>query len=166
MEKRANAVTFKGKGYSLVGPALKAGDKARLSALRLILAAIQNRDIAYRPDEAAQAAGRDKISDAEIALLLQTMIKQRREAIEVYGQGGRPDLADKEAGEIAVIEEFLPVQMSADDMKSAVAATVKEIGAAGPKDMGRTMAALKRKYSGQMDFGKASALVKDLLGTS
>ena len=143
--------------------AMKAGDKRRVSTVRLILAAIKDRDLAYRPDEEAKAAGRDKISDTEIVLLLQTMIKQRRDAIEIYRRGGRQDLVDQEAGEITVIEEFLPKQMSEEEVNTAVAAMVKEIGAAGLKDMGRTMAALKAKYAGQMDFAKASALVKELL---
>ena len=91
------------------------------------------------------------------------MVKQRRDLIEQFTAGGRQDLADKEAAEIAVIEVYMPKQMSEADAKAAIAALIKETGAAGPKDMGKVMGALKAKYAGQMDFGKASALTKELL---
>jgi uncharacterized protein YqeY len=133
--------------------ALKAQDKPRLSALRLISAELQGRDIA------AKAA----IPDQDIPALLQKMIKQRREALAIYERAGRTEQVRQEAGEIAVIEEFLPRQMSEAEAKAAIAAAVKEVGAAAPKDMGKVMAALKQRYAGRMDFGKASALVKELL---
>jgi uncharacterized protein YqeY len=95
--------------------------------------------------------------------VLQKMVKQRRDSIATYVSGGRQDLADKEAAEIAVIEEFLPRQMGEDEMKTAISALIAEVGAAGPKDMGKVMGALKARYAGQMDFGKASAAVKELL---
>ena len=133
--------------------ALKAQNKPRLSALRLISAAIQQSDIA------AKAA----IPEQEIPALLQKMIKQRRESLAIYEKAGRTEQAAQEATEIAVIEEFLPKQMSEAEAKAAVAAVVKEMGAAGPKEMGKVMAALKERYAGRMDFGKASALVKELL---
>ena len=133
--------------------ALKAHNKPRLSALRLISAALQDRDIA------AKAA----IPDPGIPALLQKMIKQRRESLAIYEKAGRKEQAAQEATEIAVIEEFLPKQMSEAEAKEAVAAVVKEVGAAGPKEMGKVMAALKERYAGRMDFGKASALVKELL---
>lgn len=143
--------------------AMKSGDKRRLSTLRLITAAIKDRDIAARVDDKGQSTGKDRAEDADILQLLQKMIKQRRESETTYRDAGRPELADKELDEIAIIEEFLPTQMSDDEVKAAVEAVVEEIGASGLKDMGRTMAALKQKYAGQMDFGKASGLVKAAL---
>jgi uncharacterized protein YqeY len=133
--------------------ALKAQNKPRLSALRLISAALQQSDIA------AKAA----ISDAEIPAVLQKMIKQRRESLAIFEKAGRKEQAQQEATEIAVIEEFLPKQMSEAEAKEAVTAVIKEVGAASPKEMGKVMAALKERYAGRMDFGKASGLVKELL---
>jgi uncharacterized protein YqeY len=133
--------------------ALKAQDKPRLSALRLISAALQQADIAAKAS----------IPDQDIPALLQKMIKQRRESLGIYEKAGRTEQAKQEATEIAVIEEFLPKQMSDADAKAAVAAIVKEVGATTPKDMGKVMAALKERYGGQMDFGKASGQVKELL---
>lgn len=137
--------------------AMKAGDKERVGTLRLINAAIKSADIDARP------SGKDQISDADILGVLARMIKQRRDSIEQYQAGGRQDLADKEAAEIAVIEAFMPRQMNEAEAKAAIQAVIKETGAAGPKDMGKVMGALKAKYAGQMDFGKASGLVKELL---
>jgi uncharacterized protein YqeY len=133
--------------------ALKAQNKPRLSALRLISAALQERDIA------AKAA----IPDQEIPALLQKMIKQRRESLAIYEKAGRAEQAAQEATEIAVLEEFLPKQMSETEAREAIAAAIKQTGAAGPKDMGKVMAALKERHAGRMDFGKASGLVKELL---
>ena len=127
--------------------ALKAQNKPRLSALRLISAALQERDIA------AKVA----IPDQEIPALLQRMIKQRRESLAIYEQ------AAQEAAEIAVIEEFLPKQMSEAEARDAIAAAIEATGAAGPKDMGKVMAALKARHAGRLDFAKASGLVKELL---
>ena len=143
--------------------ALKSGEKRRLSTLRLMIAAIKDRDIAARVDEKGRATGRDKIDDTEILALLQKMIKQRREAIETYRQAEREERVEEETSEIAVIEEFLPQQMGEEETRGAVAGVVAELGASGLKDMGRVMAALKERYTGQMDFGKASAAAKDLL---
>lgn len=143
--------------------AMKSGNKRRLSTLRLVTAAIKDRDIAARVDEKGRSTGRDRVEDSDILALLQKMIKQRRESVEIYTQGGRQELADQETAEIAIIEEFLPQQMGDDDIRTAAKAVVKELGAAGLKDMGRVMAALKQKYTGQMDFAKASALVKEAL---
>ncbi len=131
--------------------AMKSGDKRRLSTLRLVTAAIKDRDIAARVD------------DSEILALLQKMIKQRRESAEIYTQGGRQELAEQEAAEIAIIEEFLPQQMSEDEIRVAAKAVIEELGASGLKDMGRVMGALKTKYSGEMDFSKASSMVKEAL---
>ena len=135
--------------------AMKAGEKDRVSTLRLVNAAIKSADIDARP--------KDKISDADILSVLAKMVKQRRDSIEQFTAGGRKDLADKEAAEIKVIEVYMPKQMSEADAKAAITALIKETGAAGPKDMGKVMGALKAKYAGQMDFGKASALTKELL---
>ncbi|KAB2917960.1 MAG: GatB/YqeY domain-containing protein [Hyphomicrobiaceae bacterium] len=143
--------------------AMKAQNKRRLSTLRLISAALKDRDIAARVDEKGQSTGRDKITDQEFLALLQKMIKQRRDSIAAYEQAGRAELVQQEAEEIAVIEEFLPKQMGEAEVKAAIAAAVKEVGAASPKDMGKVMAALKARFTGQMDFGKASAQVKELL---
>ena len=137
--------------------AMKAGDKERVATLRLVNAAIKSADIDARP------SGKDKISDADILTVLAKMVKQRRDSIEQFTSGGRPDLAEKEQAEITVIEAYLPQQMDEAATKKAIAAAIEETGAAGPKDMGKVMAALKAKYAGQMDFGKASALTKDLL---
>jgi uncharacterized protein YqeY len=137
--------------------AMKAGEKERVGTLRLINAAIKAADIDARP------SGKDKISDADILTVMAKMIKQRRDSIEQYKAGGREDLADKEAAEISVIEAYMPQQMDEGDIKAAIAEAIEATGAAGPKDMGKVMGALKAKYAGQMDFGKASALTKDML---
>ncbi len=142
---------------------MKSGDKRRLATLRLINAAIKDRDLTANRDEQGQATGRDKISDQDILALLQKMIKQRRESLETYRSAGRDDLADQEVAEISVIESYLPRQMSDDEMRSAVTALVSELNAKGLKDMGRVMAALKERHTGSMDFGKASAMLKDAL---
>jgi uncharacterized protein YqeY len=143
--------------------AMKSGDKRRLATLRLITAAIKDRDLSAHVDEQGQATGRDKISDQDILALMQKMIKQRRESIETYRKGGRDDLADQEVEEIAVIESYLPKQMNEDEMRAAVTGLVGELNAKGLKDMGRVMAALKERFTGSMDFGKASAILKDAL---
>ena len=137
--------------------AMKAGEKDRVGTLRLVNAAIKSADIDARP------SGKDKIDDAGILGVLTKMIKQRRDSIEQFVAGGRQELADKEAAEIRVIEAYLPKQMDAAEAKAAISAAIKEVGAAGQKDMGKVMAALKARYAGQMDFGKASAAVKELL---
>ena len=146
-----------------VKDAMRSGDKRRLSTLRLINAAIKDRDLAAGIDDKGQPTGRDKIPDQDILALLQKMIKQRRESLDVYTKAGRDDLAEQESAEIAVIEEYLPKQMGAREAEQAVATVIRELNAAGLKDMGRVMAALKERYAGQMDFGKASAAVKELL---
>jgi uncharacterized protein len=137
--------------------AMKAGDKDRVGTLRLVNAAIKSADIDARP------SGKDRISDGDILSVLTKMVKQRRDSIEQFTAGGRPELAEKEQAEINIIEAYLPQQMSEDEAKAAIAVAIKETGAAGPKDMGKVMAALKAKYAGQMDFGKASGLTKELL---
>jgi uncharacterized protein len=134
--------------------ALKAQDKTRVGALRLISAALQEREIAARTD---------KLSEQDAAGVLQKMLKQRRDSLAIYEKAGREDLARQEQAEIAVIEEFLPKQMSETETKDAIAAAIKDVGATSPKEMGKVMATLKERYAGRLDFGKASQLVKDLL---
>lgn len=143
--------------------AMKSGDKKRLSTLRLVNAAIKDRDIAARADEAGQATGNEKIGDQEILALLQKMIKQRRDSAATYRQGGREELAESEEAEIAIIENYLPKQMSEDEMREAVKAAMEETGCSGLKDMGKIMGVLKERFTGRMDFGKVSAMVKEAL---
>ena len=140
-----------------VKTAMKAGDKMRLTTLRLITAAIKDRELGV----GGQAP--TEVGDAEIVAILQKMVKQRRESIATYEKAGRTDLVDQEKSEIAVLEDYLPKQMDDAGVKAAVAALIAELGAAGPKDMGRVMGALKERFAGQMDFGKASGVVKELL---
>ncbi|PZQ82893.1 MAG: glutamyl-tRNA amidotransferase [Ancylobacter novellus] len=137
--------------------AMKSGDKRRLGTLRLVNAAIKDRDIE------ARGHGKDPLSDDEVLGLLTKMIKQREESAKVYDEAGRVDLSTQEREEIAVIQFFLPQQMSEAESQAAIAAVIAEIGAHGLKDMGRTMAALKERHTGVMDFGKASGTVKTLL---
>ncbi len=138
--------------------AMKAGDKPRLSAVRLILAKLKDKDIELR------TASNQPDDDVVVTDVLQKMAKQRRESITMYEQGGRQELADVEKGELAVIEEFLPQQMGEDEVKAAIAAIIAETGAAGMKDMGKVVGALKAKHGTQIDMGKASGLVKAALG--
>ena len=141
-----------------VKAAMKARDQKRTGTLRLVLAALKDRDIAGRTAES-----RAGISDDEILSLLAKLIKQREDSIELYEKGGRPELAAAEKGEIAVIREFMPKQMDEAEAKAAIAAAIAELGAASLKDMGKVMAALKDRFAGKMDFAKASASVKELL---
>jgi uncharacterized protein len=137
--------------------AMKAGDKPRLAAVRLILAKLKDKDIELRT---ASAVPDD---DTIVVDVLQKMAKQRRESIALYVQGGRQELADIEQGELAVIEEFMPAQLSDEDVKAAIEAIKAELGASGMKDMGKVVAALKAKHGSQLDMGKASGLVKAAL---
>ncbi len=139
--------------------AMRAKDQPKVGTIRMILAGIKDRDIAARPQ--GNASG---VDDGEILTLLRSMIKQRQESIVMYRQGGRPELVDKEAAEIVVIESFMPQQMSDDLISAAVALVVKEVGAASIKDMGKVMAELRVRYAGVMDFAKAGPLVKAALG--
>ena len=138
--------------------ATKAQDKRRISTLRLISAAIKDRDIA------ARTAGKGEATDAELLDLLAKMIKQREESEKIYADAGRAELAKQESEEIVIIREFLPKQLSDKDMDKAIADAIKTSGAASIKDMGKVMAELKAAYAGQMDFAKASAAVKAKLG--
>ena len=138
--------------------AMKNQEKDKVATLRLINSNIKDRDIADRTK-----GNYDGIDEAVILSMLQTMIKQRRESIEMYKQGGRDDLVAHEQGEIDVIQSFLPKQMSADEMQAAIKEVITQTGAVGMKDMGKVMGALRGKYAGQMDFGAASGIIKQLL---
>jgi uncharacterized protein YqeY len=137
--------------------AMKSKNAERLSTVRLIQAAIKDRDIANR------GAGKEEASDDEILQILAKMVKQRDESAKIYDENSRPELAAKERAEIKVVQDFMPKQLSDSDVRANIAAIIAETGAAGPKDMGKVMAVLKERYAGQMDFSKASGAVKELL---
>ena len=139
---------------------LKAGDKRRVATVRLILAAIKDRDIAIRSDEPV-----DGVSDNEILVILQKMVKQRRESTFLYQKGGRLDLAVQEEEEISIIQEFLPQQMRQEEIADAVDKAMLDVGATGLKDMGCVMGLLKERHGGRMDFAKAAAQVKNRLSS-
>ena len=134
--------------------AMKAGEKQRVATLRLINAAIQS----------AEIEAKKPLDDAAILAVMTKMVKQRRDSIEQYTNGGRPDLAETEQAEITIIEAYLPKQMDEAEVQAAVTAAIQESGAASAKDMGKVMGVLKAKYAGKMDFQKASAAVKAALG--
>ncbi len=138
--------------------AMKAKDMNTVSAVRLIIAGMKEKDVT------ARGAGKECASDADLLAMMQTMIKQRNESIKIYNEGGRPELAAKEQAEIAVIERFMPKQLSEEETKAAINGIIAKIGAQGMKDMGKVMAELKSAYAGQVDMGKASGLIKSLLG--
>jgi uncharacterized protein YqeY len=138
--------------------AMKARDGRRVSTLRLILAAIKDRDIAARTEDRCSG-----ITDDEILQVLAKMIRQRQESADIYEQAGRAELALQEREEIVIIEGFMPKQLSADEIRGACQKVVGDIGASGLRDMGKCMGALKERYAGQMDFSKASSVVKELL---
>ena len=138
--------------------AMKAQDKRRMATLRLITAAFRDREIQ------ARGSGSGELTEADLQAILAKMIKQRKESAEAYDAGGRPDLAAQEREEIAIIEEFLPRQLSEEEIRQAVDEVIAETGAESLKDMGRVMGALKAKYAGQMDMSQASRLVKERLG--
>jgi uncharacterized protein YqeY len=137
--------------------AMKAKDERKVSTLRMVNSTFKNADIE------ARSAGKT-LSDADLLPVLQKMIKQRQESKELYEKGGRPENAQQEADEIAIIAAYLPKQMSDSEMTAAIEAAIAETGAASMKDMGKVVGALRAKYAGQMDFGKASAMVKGKLG--
>ncbi|AYD01613.1 GatB/YqeY domain-containing protein [Neorhizobium sp. NCHU2750] len=134
--------------------AMKAKDTLRLSTVRLIQSAVKDRDIANR------GTGKDAATDDEILQILQKMVKQREESAKIYEDAGRAELAAQERGEIAVLKAFMPEQLSDEKVDEIVAAVVAETGAAGMKDMGKVMAVLRERYAGQMDFAKASGVIK------
>lgn len=136
-----------------IAAALKARNRPRLAALRLISAALQERDL----------AAKGALEEADVTALLRRMIRQRREAHAIYLKAGRVEQAEQERGEIAVIEEFLPQQLSEGELKERIALIIAELGATGPREIGKVMAHLKQHYQGRVDFAKASSLVKELL---
>lgn len=138
--------------------AIKARDPRRSTTLRLINAAIKDRDIAARGE------GRGAINDDEVMALLHKMVRQRQESVAVYDKAGRTDLADQERGEIEVIQDFLPKPLSDEDIANAVSDAIAQTGAAGLRDMGKVVDALKARYPGRIDFSKASRIVKEKLG--
>ena len=152
-------MTLREKLQDAMKEALRARETDRLSTLRLINAAIKDRDIAARVDGAA-----GMVPDEEITAILGKLARQRVESARMYEEGGRLELAEKERAEIAVIEEFLPRQLEPDEVAAAIAAAIAEVGASSLRDMGRVMAALRARYVGQMDFGAVGPLVKDRLG--
>lgn len=137
--------------------AMRAGDKPRLSTIRLIMAAIKDRDIVARGE------GKETATDDELLQLLQKMAKQRADSIQQFQAANRQDLVDKESAEKAIIESYLPQQMDEAASRAAIAEVIKATGAAGPKDMGKVMTELKARHAGKMDFGRASPIVKELL---
>ncbi|MGL4812450.1 MAG: GatB/YqeY domain-containing protein [Beijerinckiaceae bacterium] len=137
--------------------AMKAGDKARLGAIRLMQSEIKNKDVE------ARGAGKEQASEEDILGLLQKMTKQRQESLAIYDKAGRADLAAVERSELEVIASFMPKQMTDAEVTDAIKAAIAETGAAGMKDMGKIIAVLRGKFAGQMDFGKASGLVKAAL---
>ncbi len=140
--------------------AMREKDRRRVSTLRLILAAIKDRDIARRTE------GDERDDDTVIREILAKMIRQREESVRAYEEGGRVELADQEREEIAIIRSFLPPQMTEEEVRRAVDAVIEEVGAESLKDIGRCMAALKERYAGRMDFGLASRLVKERLAAA
>jgi len=141
----------------LLKVAMKAGDKRRVSTLRMITSALKDRDIEQR------GQGKPPLTDDEILGLLQKMVKQRQESLAIYQQAGRTDLAEQESEEIQILMGFMPAQLDDAAVASAIAATIAETGASSVKDMGKVMAVLKERYAGQMDFAKASGAVKAML---
>ncbi len=138
--------------------AMKSGDKAKVSTLRMMQAKLKDKDIE------ARGLGKGETGPEEILALYQKMIKERQESAEIYEKNARPELAAQERSEIKIIQAFLPAQMSEEDVQAAIAAAISETGAASMKDMGKVVADLRAKFAGRMDFGKASGLVKAALG--
>lgn len=152
-------MTLRDRLQAALKDAMRAREADRLSTLRLINAAIKDREIALRGEP-----GEAEVADPEILGILGKLVKQRQESARAFEEGGRLELAEKELAEVRVIEEFLPRQLSAEEVQAAIGAAIAEIGASGIRDMGRVMAALKARYTGQMDFGAVGPMVKDRLG--
>ena len=145
---------------SALKDAMRAKEADRLSTLRLINAAIKDREIAVRGSGEGEAG----VSDAEVLAILGKMVKQRQESARAYEEGGRLELAEKELGEVRVIEEFLPRQLDEDETATAIAGAISRVGASSIRDMGKVMAELKTRHAGQMDFGRVGPMVRDRLG--
>jgi uncharacterized protein YqeY len=144
---------------AMLKEAMKAGDKRRVATVRLIQSALKDKDIELRP------SGKET-TDEDIAAVLRKMVKQRQDSIAIYDGAGREDLATQEREELAIISEFLPKEMDEAGVRAAIREAIAETGAAGPKDMGKVISAMKAKHAGRIDFGKASALVKTMLAES
>lgn len=153
-------MTMKEQISAALKEAMKAKDTARLSTLRLVNAAIKDREIAARGSDEVVS-----VSDADITSILGKMVKQRKESAKAYEEGGRLELAEKELQEISIIEDYLPKQLDADETAAAVQEAIRATGAEGIRDMGKVMAALKAAYTGQMDFGSVGPMVKDQLNS-
>lgn len=138
--------------------AMKSKNVLETNAIRMIIAGQKEKDVD------ARGKGKEKAEDAELLAMMQTMIKQRRESIEMFIKGGRPELAEKEEAEIKIIERFLPKQLNRQEVENAVKAAIEKTGAESMKDMGKVMGILRAEYAGQMDFGAVSSLIKSLLG--
>jgi uncharacterized protein len=158
VKQERNAAMIREKLAGALKDAMRAKAGPETTTIRMINAAIKQKDI-----DVARPRGDQLITNDEVLNLLQSLIKSRRESVEMYKQGGRQDLVDKEEAEIAVIEQFLPKQMSEDETKAAIRELAASLGASSVKDMGRVMGALKSKYAGQLDMSKASAIVKQVL---
>jgi uncharacterized protein len=156
--KERDAAMIRDKISQALKDAMRAKDEVKTTTLRMVNAAIKQKDI-----DVARARGDQHISQDEVLNLLQSLIKSRRESIELYKQGGRQDLVDKEGTEIGVIEQFLPKQMNEEETRAVIRDLVASLGATSVKDMGKVMAVLKSNYAGQLDMSKASAAVKDVL---
>lgn len=152
-------MTLRDRLQAALKDAMRAKEVERLSTLRLINAAIKDREISLRGE-----GGEGEVSEVDITAILSKMVKQRQESARVYEEGGRLELAEKELNEITVIEEFLPRQLQGDEVDAAITAAIAEAGATSIRDMGKVMAVLKGKYTGQMDFGAVGPRVKDMLG--
>jgi len=152
-------MTLRDRLQAALKDAMRSREADRLSTLRLINAAIKDREIALRGEP-----GEGEVGDPEILGILGKLVKQRQESARAFEEGGRLELAEKELAEVRVIEEFLPRQLSAEEVQAVIGAAIAEIGASGIRDMGRVMAALKARYTGQMDFGAVGPMVKDRLG--
>jgi len=157
-------MTLRDRLQTALKDAMKARAADRLSTLRLVNAAIKDREIALRTERGTEGGEPPEMSDAEILSILGRLVKQRQESARAYEEGGRLELAEKETNEITVIVEFLPTQLTAAEVEAALEAAIAEIGATGIRDMGRVMAALKGRYTGQMDFGAVGPMVKARLG--
>ena len=144
---------------SAIKDAMRSKDKLRLSTLRLVNAAIKDKDIALRTEDRPEG-----VSSSEILQILGKMVKQRQESAKAYEEGGRLELAEQELSEITIIEEFLPRQLSDDEVKKVIKDTIASVGANSIRDMGKVMGSLKGQYTGQLDFGKAGAMIKKILG--
>jgi hypothetical protein len=154
-----NRMSLRAQLQTALKEAMKAKEADRLSTLRLVNAAIKDRDIASRGD-----GGPEEIADTDILSVLGRMVKQRQESARAYEEGGRLELAEKELAEIKVIEDYLPRQLDAAEVEAAIAAAIAEVGATSIRDMGKVMGVLKGKYTGQMDFGAVGPKIKDRLG--